>query len=195
MEIFAGWQDPSASVYQVRVLFGVGDCLLSPVVERRIGAPWSLGVVDEEEEVERPSYDVAAVAAARGVAGMPTVALDIEGSRTPAAFAPGLAHTYVHVDRGFVMTRLMLVNWIVEYGRLVVGTVFAACGQRPSDRALLVKLVSLSSFCELEISGSRKQKVCTCGGKMPRHRRAVGTWCVIYLWGRVTVGARDWLRV
>ena len=32
----------------------------------------------------------------------------------------------------------------MEYGRLVVGTVFAACEQPPLDQVLLVKLVSLS---------------------------------------------------
>ena len=75
---------------------------------------------------------------------MRTVALDIEGSRIPVAFAPGLGRTYVHVDHDFVMTRLMLESSIVEYGRLVVGTVFAACGQRPLYQVLLVDLVSLS---------------------------------------------------
>ena len=73
---------------------------------------------------------------------MQTVALDIEGSRTPVEFAPGLGRTYVHVDRGFVMMRQMLENWIVECGRLVVGMVFAAYGQPPLDRVLLVNLVS-----------------------------------------------------
>lgn len=148
MEISAGWPDPSASVYQARVLFEVGDCSLSLVAERRVGAPWEPGLVDVEEEVERPSCDVAAVVAARGVAGMKTVALDIEGSRTPVASARGLGRTYVHADHDFVMTRLMLENWIVEYGRLVVGMVFAACGQPPLDRVLLVNLVSVSSLGE-----------------------------------------------
>lgn len=85
----------------------VGDCLLSLAVEQRIGAPWEAGLVDVEEEVERPSCDVAAVVVAPGVAGMQTVALDIEGSRTLVAFALELGRTYVHVDHGFVMTRLM----------------------------------------------------------------------------------------
>lgn len=110
--------------------------------------PWVPGLVGVEEEVERPSFDAAAVAAARGVADMQTVALDIEGSRTPVAFAPALGRTYVHADHGFVMTRLMLENLIVGYGKLVVGMVFAACGQPPLGRVLLVHLVSLSSLCE-----------------------------------------------
>ena len=84
-----------------------------------------------EEEVERPSYDVAAVVAARDVAGTPKVALDTEGSRILVASALGLARTYVHVDHGFAMTRPMLESSIEEYGRQVAGMVFAACGQRP----------------------------------------------------------------
>lgn len=148
-------------------MFEVGDCLLSPVVERRIGASWEAGLVDVEEEVETPSCGVAAaVVAAQGVAGTQTVALDIEGSRTPVEFAPGLGRTYVHVDRGFVMMRQMLENWIVEYGRLVVGMVFAAYGQRPLDRVLLVNLVSISNFSNRQISDSPRQKVRTCGRKM-----------------------------
>lgn len=130
----------------------VGDCLLSLAVEWTIGAPWEAGLVDVEEEVEMPSCDVAAVVAARGVAGMQTVALDIEGSRTPVAFAPGVGRTYVHVDHGFVMTRLMLENWIVEYGKPVVGMVFAACGQPPLDRVLLINLVSLLKVLVLDES-------------------------------------------
>lgn len=84
------------------------------------------------EELGRPSCDVAAVVvAAQGVADMPTVALGTEDSRTLVAFAPALGHTYVHVDHGLVMRRLMPENWIVEYGKLIVGTILAACGQLP----------------------------------------------------------------
>lgn len=101
-----------------------------------------------EEGVERPSCDVAAVAAARGVEGMQTVGLGTEESRTPAAFALELARTYVHVDHGFVMTRPMLENSIVECDKLAVDMAFAACGQPPLDRVLLVNLVSLSSSSE-----------------------------------------------
>lgn len=93
--------------------------------------PWQPELADVEEEVGRSSCDVAAVVAARGVAGMWKVALGIGGSHTPVAFAPGLACTYVRVDHGFVMTRLMLVSSTVGYGRLVVGMVFAACAQPP----------------------------------------------------------------
>ena len=154
MEIFEGWPDPSASVCQVRVWFEFGDCLLSRTVERSIGAPSLPELVDAEEEVGRPSCGVVvavvvvvvAAAAAQGAADMEMAALDIEGSHTLVASAQGLAHTYVHVDHGFVMTRLMLGNWIVEYGRLVVGMVFAAYGQPPLGRVFLVALVNLPTL-------------------------------------------------
>ena len=97
-----------------------------------------------EEEVERSSCDVVAVAA-QGVADMRTAALGIEGSRRPAAFAPGLGGIYVRVDHDFVMTRLTLENLIVEYGRRAAGMVFAACGQPPLFRVLLTDLVSLGA--------------------------------------------------
>ena len=119
--------------------------MLFPVVGRRTDAPWALELAGVEGEVERPSCDAAAVAAARGVAGMQTVAPDTEDRYTPVAFAPGLGRTYAHVDHGFVMTRQMLENLIGGYGTLLVGMVFAACGQPPLDRVLLEKLVSLSS--------------------------------------------------
>ena len=95
---------------------------------------------------------VAVAVAVQDVADMRTVALDIEGSRTPVAFAPGLGHTYVRADHGFVMTRLTPENWIAGYGRLVVGTVFAACGQPPLCRVLLTHFVSLSDLDERRIS-------------------------------------------
>ena len=130
--------------------------MLFRTVERWIGAPQLPGLVDAEEEVERPSCGVvvvvvvvavaAAAAAAQGAADMEMAGLDIEGSHTLVAFARGLARTYVHVDHGFVMTRLMLENWIVEYGRLVEGMVFAAYGQPPLGRVFLVALVSLPTL-------------------------------------------------
>ena len=126
--------------------------MLSRTVERWIGAPWLPELVDAEEEVETPSCGVVVVvvvivaAAAQGAADMEMAALDIEGSHTLVAFAQGLARTYVHVDHGFVMTRLMLENWIVEYGRLFVGMVFAAYGQPPLGRGFLVALVSLPTL-------------------------------------------------
>ena len=96
-----------------------------------------------EVGVERPSCDVVAVVAAQRVGGMPKVAPDIEGSRIPVAFAPELGCRYDHVAHGSAMTPLTLENLIVEYGRLVAGMVFAACGQPPSYRVLLIDLVSL----------------------------------------------------
>ena len=99
-----------------------------------------------EGEVERPSYDVAAAAAAPGVADMLTAALDTEGSRILVAFAPGLERTCAHVAHGFVMTRPMLANSTVAYDILVAGKVFAAYGQPPLYRVLLVHLISLSGL-------------------------------------------------
>ena len=93
---------------------------------------------------EKPSCDVAAAAAAQGVAGMQKVALDTEGSRIPVAFALELGCRYGHVAHDSAMTPLMLENSIVEYGRLVVGMVFAACEQPPLYQVLLIDLVSLS---------------------------------------------------
>lgn len=141
--------------------------MLSLVVEQRIGAPWQPGLVDVEEELERPSCDVAAVAAARGVADMQMAALGTEGSRKLVAYAPALVHTYVHVDHGLVMTRLMPENWIVGYDRLVVEMVSAACGQPPLGRVLLINLVSLSSLDESRMEQSRQWKLRTCRRKMP----------------------------
>ena len=112
-----------------------------------------------EEGVERPSCDVAvAVAvAAQGVADMQKVALDIEGSRIPVAFAPELGCRYGHVAHGSAMTRLMPGSSIVEYGRLAADTVFAACGQPPLCRVLLLDLVSLSRLNARVVSERRKQ--------------------------------------
>ena len=112
-----------------------------------------------EEEVGKPSYDAAAVVTAPGVAGMETVALGIEGRHKLVAFAPGLGCTCVHVDHDSAMTQLMLENWTVGYDRLAVDTVFAAGGQPPLDRVLLVHLVRFSSPDE--------RKMHTCGRKMP----------------------------
>ena len=77
---------------------------------------------------------------------MRKVALDTEDSRIPVAFVPGLGCTYVHVAHGSAMTLLMLENSIVEYGRRVAGMAFAAGGQPPLYRLLLVDMVSLSSL-------------------------------------------------
>ena len=148
-----------------------------------------------EAGVERPSCDVAvavAVAvAARRVADMQKVALDIEGSRIPVAFAPELGCRYGHVAHGSAMTRPMLESSIVEYGRLVADTVLAACGQPPLCRVLLVDPVSLSKLNARVVFGRRKQSLRTCGRKLPRYRGAVGTWGVIYVGRTVTVGARN----
>ena len=150
-----------------------------------------------EEGVERPSCDVAvAVAvAAPDVADMQKVALDIEGSRIPVAFAPELGCRYGHVAHGSAMTRLMLENSIVEYGRLVADTVFAACGQPPLCRVLLVDLVSLSRLNARVIFERREQNMRTCGRKLPRYGGTVRTWGVIYVRRTVTVSARNWLRI
>ena len=152
-----------------------------------------------EEGVERPSCDVAVAVvvavAAPGVADMQKVALDTEGSRIPVAFAPELGCRYGHVARGSAMTRLMLESSIAEYGRLAADTVFAACGQPPLCRVLLVDLVSLSKLNARVNSGRRKQNLRTCGRKLPRYRGAVGTWGVIYVGRTVTVSARNWLRI
>ena len=159
-----------------------------------------------EEGVERPSCDVAvavAVAAAaaavavaaRGVADMQKVALDIEGSRIPVAIAPELGCRYGHVAHGSAMTRLMLESSIAEYGRLVADTVFAACGQPPLCRVLLLDLVSLSRPNPCVIFECRKQSLRTCGRKLSRYRGAVGTWGVINVGRTVTVSARNWLRI
>ena len=152
-----------------------------------------------EEGVERPSCDVAVAVvvavAAQGVADMQKVALDIGGSRIPVAFAPELGCRYGHVAHGSAMTRLMLESSIAEYGRLAADTVFAACGQPPLCRVLLVDLVSLSRLNARVNSERRKQNLRTCGRKLPRYRGAVGTWGVIYVGRTVTVSARNWLRI
>ena len=101
-----------------------------------------------EEEVGRPSYDAAAVVTAQGVAGMETVALGMEGRHRLVAFAPELGCTCVHVDHDFVTRQLMLESWIAGYDRLVVDIVFAAGGQPPLDRVLLIHLVRSSSADE-----------------------------------------------
>ena len=116
-----------------------------------------------EEEVGRPSYDAAAVVTAQGVAGMETVALGIEGRHKLAAFAPELGCTCVHVDHDFVMTQLMLESWIVGYGKLVVDIAFAAGGQSPLDRVLLVHLVRFSSPDIRNRWKSQRRKMRTCG--------------------------------
>ena len=114
-----------------------------------------------EEGVESASCDVAvavaaAAAAARGVADMQKVAPDIEGSRIPVAFAPELGCRYGHAAHGSATTRLMLESSIVECGRLVADTVFAACGQRPLCRVLLVDLVSLPKLNARVVFSRRK---------------------------------------
>ena len=148
-----------------------------------------------EEGVERPSYDVAVAVAVQGVADMQKVALDTEGSRIPVAFEPELGCRYGHVAHGSAMTRLMPESSTVEYGRLAAGTVFAACGQPPLYRVLLVDLVSLSRPNARVNSECREQNLRTCGRKLPRYRGAVGAWGVIYVGRTVTVRARNWLRI
>ena len=116
-----------------------------------------------EEEVERPSYDAAAVVTAQGVAGMAMVALGIEGRHKLVAFAPELGCTCVHVDHDFVMTQLMLESWIVGYDRLAVDIVSAAGGQPPLDRVLLIYLVRFSTTDVRKRWESQRRKMRTCG--------------------------------
>ena len=116
-----------------------------------------------EEEVGRPSYDAAAVVTGRDVAGMEKFALGMEGRHKLVAFAPELGCTCVHVGHDFVMTQLMRESWIVGCDRPVVDIVFAAGGQPPLDRVLLVHLVRFWNLDVRKRWESPRRKMRTCG--------------------------------